>query len=489
MAPEIFEQQTKDGSSFRCSDSYLRQWLHGTLLWSERRATRAAHKLPDDWEQLCNCAFLRIAYGIKEEDVPSELIVNSDQTQVVYAPGSKLTWTKTGSRQVTVIGQDEKRAFTVVVSVSNSGELLPFQAIYQGQSAKSCPSSSAKDYNAAKAAGFRFEFSKSKTYWSTQETMQLLVEKIIVPYFSAQKARLGLPESQKSIWQIDVWSVHRSEEFRSWVGAHHPNIILDFVPGGCTGVWQACDVGIQRIFKHSLKRSYHEDIVAAILKQIDDDVDAIELDKRLGILRDQSVAWLWKAHQTLNKPEIVKKVKNSLCVEKGSWLSADIKKQAFELCRTGNFNLSYASLTGYEARQNLRELKETNPEFWKELTQKKASELIVVSENMAEDEDGEAAVFEDDSDVPCEAVIANLLGVSPTGVKLNDTGDIVSAAAAESMETPSDAVKLEIKNDLGNNSDNGGLGRGKRKRTQNTLYNTKSFWRHNDNDASDDERS
>jgi hypothetical protein len=189
--------------------------LHGTLLWSERRATRAAQKLPEDWEQLCEHVFLRIAYGIKEEDIPPELLVNSDQTQVIYSQGSKLTWAKTGSRQVTVIGRDEKCAFTVVVSVSNSGELLPFQAIYQGYSAKTCPSPSANDYNAANAAGFRFEFSKSKTYWSTQETMRLLVDHIIAPYFSKQKAKLGLPKDQKAIWQIDVWSVHRLEEFRS----------------------------------------------------------------------------------------------------------------------------------------------------------------------------------------------------------------------------------------------------------------------------------
>jgi hypothetical protein len=89
---------------------------------------------------------------------------------------------------------------------------------------------------------------------------------------------------------------------------HHPNIILDFVPGGTTGVWQACDVGVQRIFKHSLKRSYHEDVVAAVLKQLDDEVD-IKIDKKLGVLRDQSVLWLWKAYQTLNDPVIIKKVK------------------------------------------------------------------------------------------------------------------------------------------------------------------------------------
>ena len=79
-------------------------------------------------------------------------------------------------------------------------------------------------------------------------------------------------------------------------------------------VWQACNTGIQRIFKHSLKRSYHEDVVTAILKQMGDGVGVIQADKRLGILRDQSVSWMWKAHQTLNKPEIVKKVHTFYCI-------------------------------------------------------------------------------------------------------------------------------------------------------------------------------
>jgi hypothetical protein len=49
---------------------------------------------------------------------------------------------------------------------------------------------------------------------------------------------------------------------------NHPNIILHYVTVGSTGVFQTCDVSIQRIFKHSLKRSYHQDIVAEILEQI-----------------------------------------------------------------------------------------------------------------------------------------------------------------------------------------------------------------------------
>lgn len=96
---------------------------------------------------------------------------------------------------------------------------------------------------------------------------------------------------------------------------YHPNIILHYVPAGCTGVFQACDVGIQRIFKHSLKRSYHEDVVAEILEQIEGGKDDIIAEKKIGVLRDQSVRWLWNAYQTVNNEQTVKKVSNKTCSE------------------------------------------------------------------------------------------------------------------------------------------------------------------------------
>jgi hypothetical protein len=245
---------------------------------------------------------------MKEEDIPGALYVNTDQTQEVYVQGSNLTWTQTGSAQVSVVGKDEKWAFMAVVSVSNSGVLLPFRAIYMGKSNQSCPDKSARSYNATQTAKFRFEYSNSSTYWSTQQTMCDLIDNIIAPYFSEQKAKLGLPESQKSIWQIDIWSVHQSKEFHGWMKEHRPNIIMHYVPAGCTGVFQACDVGIQHIFKHSLKHSYHQDVVAEILEQIDNGEKSIIVEKKLGVLHDWSVGWLWDAYETLNNKETIKKV-------------------------------------------------------------------------------------------------------------------------------------------------------------------------------------
>lgn len=175
------------------------------------------------------------------------------------------------------VGEDEKRAFTVVVSLSNDGEILPFQSIYTGQTTKVCPDRSAPHYDDSIKAGFRFEPSKTKTYWSNRRTMRSLVDDIIAPHFEGKKKELGLLETQKSIWFIDVWSVHRSEEFRTWMKKTHPNIIILYVPGGCTGVFQPCDVGMQRIFKISCK-SYHADVVDSILAQLDSGAETIHLD-------------------------------------------------------------------------------------------------------------------------------------------------------------------------------------------------------------------
>jgi hypothetical protein len=155
-----------------------------------------------------------------------------------------MTWNETGAKQVATVGQEEKRAFTLVPSISAGGDLLPMQGIYSGKTASSCPSPGSPLYEEAKKLGVRMLLSKTATYWSTHETMHDLVDNIIAPYFEKTKKELGLPSSQCSLWKIDCWSVHKSAEFRAWMKKKHKNIILSFIPGGCTGIWQALDVGI-----------------------------------------------------------------------------------------------------------------------------------------------------------------------------------------------------------------------------------------------------
>jgi hypothetical protein len=165
--------------------------------------------------------------------------VNADQTHVVYSAGSGTSWTETGQRQVSILGAEEKRAFTLLVGLTMPGEVLPPQAIYFGKSARSTPEPSSPGFLAAQNLGVRFLPCMSDSYWSTLDTMKDYIIYTLVPFFIAQRLRYNLPDQQRCILQIDCWSVHRSTGFRAWMAATYPWITLQYVPGGCTGLFQA----------------------------------------------------------------------------------------------------------------------------------------------------------------------------------------------------------------------------------------------------------
>lgn len=310
QAPELFELVDKNNRSFECSESWTRAFLHRFLGWSPRKATRAAQKLPSDLKNILFRSFLRLACAIRDDGIPSCCIVNADQTQVVYNMGSSISWAPTGEKQVSVVGVEEKRALTLLQALSMAGDVLPFQAIYVGKTSRSLPDATAPSFDTAQSLGFQFEFSRTKTYWSTLGTMQNFVSQILVPFFRRQIVQHHLPSTQRCVFQLDCWSVHRSEEFLTWMSTTYPWILLHFVPGGCTGVFQACDTGAQRVVKLAMRRASHEDIVnetSEALKAGCAPSDVIN-DHTIKTLRNRSVRWLVEGYNAINSTELIKKV-------------------------------------------------------------------------------------------------------------------------------------------------------------------------------------
>lgn len=314
--PEIFEATAKDGSKFRCTESWVKKFVHRTLNWTFRRATRAAQKTPSNADQLCLDQFYRLTLTIRDCAIfDASFYVNIDQTNIVYQPANTATYEEVGSKQVAVIGQEEKRAFTVLVGISASGDALPFQVIYCGKTARSLPSKTTQQFKDAQDLGFELCFSNTDTYWSTFQLMCDYVRNILVPYWTRQKELVGAPDDQECILQLDVWSVHKSVQFRTWLDQQYPWIKYRFVPGGCTGIAQPCDVGVQRPFKLAVKRSQHADIVEESLTLLkkDEAAHVIRLDTTLPTLRDRSLQWLINGYHAINKPDVVKQVCHSHC--------------------------------------------------------------------------------------------------------------------------------------------------------------------------------
>lgn len=122
------------------SESFIQRFLHIEMGWSHQTVTRAAQKTPDNWENECQDMFMRIVYQVLIRNIPCKAIVNADQTSVCLVPHSKVTWAPTGAKQVDVIGKEEKRQFTLMVTTSCSGEFLPLQSIWHGKTDQSLPS-------------------------------------------------------------------------------------------------------------------------------------------------------------------------------------------------------------------------------------------------------------------------------------------------------------------------------------------------------------
>ena len=318
-APQIFEisivrkvHKRYLWDYFQCREAFVRNFLRNEMKWSLRRATRPGKKIPDGITYILTSAFLRLVHTISENSVAIELIVNTDQTQVIYAAGASETYDFRGSKQVEIVGKDEKRGFTVAVGISMSGDVLPFQAIFAGSTHRSLPKSNAPDYHkATQVLKFRFE-SGGSNHWSTLSTMQSYVQNILVPYFEHHRK----DSSQICIWQIDCWSVHRSAEFRDWMYTIYPWIRIHYVPANCTGLFQPCDVGIQRVPKLAIKRSALQDIINATMEQLGQGVEPsmVKFERKLPVVRNQSVKWLVNGYEAINNPDLVKKVmfKNTL---------------------------------------------------------------------------------------------------------------------------------------------------------------------------------
>lgn len=296
---------------FRCSDAFVRRWFHVDLNWSIRRGTRAAQKVPKDVEDQGLHMHLRLTSLIPDHDIPAEFIVNLDQTQVVYEAGSKSTWEGKGSKQVNVVGLEEKRAFTLTPVISAAGAIVAFHATYQGKTKESLPrrttaNSASYDFMVQTKA-FACYPSGTKTYWQNQRLMKVLIADIAA-YFEAQAVAMGRPKHSRCVIILDVWSVHRSREFRDFMTLEYPWISLVYVPANCTSRFQPLDAGTQRIMKLAMKRVAHADTVGETLEAFESGKTAGEvvLDGSLPNVRNRSLGWLVAGYQSLTTHILLK---------------------------------------------------------------------------------------------------------------------------------------------------------------------------------------
>lgn len=209
-----------------------------------------------------------------------------DQTGVHLVPSSSFTYEKVNSASVAVVGADDKRQITVCLASSLHGDLLPLQLVFQGKTARSLP-----DATPASIASL-CHLTCSDNHWSSQMTMQQYIREIVMPHAERCIQEHRLHADARIILVLDVWAVHKSEEFRMFLRTHHPRIHLVFVPANCTSKLQVADVALQRPFKHGITSRFNEWAAQQIHQQIqDENVVGLSQSFKMATIKPLVLEW------------------------------------------------------------------------------------------------------------------------------------------------------------------------------------------------------
>jgi hypothetical protein len=126
----------------------------------------------------------------------------------------------------------------------------------------------------------------------SQATMQQYISEILLPHAETCIQRHRLHADAKILLVLDVWSVHKSEEFRMFLRTQHPRIHLVFVPANCTSKLQVADVALQRPFKHGITSRFNEWAAQQIKQQIhEENIVGLNDSFKMGAIKPLVLQW------------------------------------------------------------------------------------------------------------------------------------------------------------------------------------------------------
>ena len=121
-APQLFEisvicrvQECYIWDHFPCRETFVQKFFQENMNWILQRSTHPGKKVPDGATYILTDIFFCLVHTISENRVTIELCVNTDQALVTYDAGASETYAPKSSKQVEVVGKDEKWGFALVV--------------------------------------------------------------------------------------------------------------------------------------------------------------------------------------------------------------------------------------------------------------------------------------------------------------------------------------------------------------------------------------
>jgi hypothetical protein len=231
--------------------------------------------------------------------------VGCDETNTQFVPEVKRTICGKGVKRVRIVGiGKEKAQVTVTFGGAASGDMLPLtQVIFGGKTVRCHPNGG----RTAPPEGLYYEHTKS--HWQNEATYLTYVTRVIVPYRLETIKRMGLPANQKLILIHDLHFSHKSVELRDYCTAN--DIILIFIPAGCTDIMQMCDRVLNKSYKNAVSKAFVQYVAKKFVDHSESgSTDVFSLNMALSVMKPLLPSFVCAGMTALKTPAMKDVIRN-----------------------------------------------------------------------------------------------------------------------------------------------------------------------------------
>ena len=246
----------------------------------------------ENFESIKKSFLSKIQTGIRDGEIPNELVMNWGRMAVQIVPDSCWSMELEGNTTVEVDLED-KREITATFCGTLSGEFLPVQLIYPGRTEKCHPKLSNIPDD--------WDIWHSDSKGSLGLVMRRYIHKIIVPYVKQKREDLGLAPDHQALAIFDIYKSPCEDDLLELLEEH--NIIPVFIPPRCLDqlhpLGQSALDCIQDVQKNLFQQWYAEQVRSQVAKG--KSVNDVHIDLRLSVLKPLLSSWLVSAYDSVRE--------------------------------------------------------------------------------------------------------------------------------------------------------------------------------------------
>lgn len=292
----------ENGGKYLYEDSWAIRFYkrHGIV---SRVATTKMREIPADFEIKKN-QYLKVASDlIYQHRVPPELVINGDETAVQLVNRANRTRNVRGAKRVRMLGVGEDKAqITTTIFVTESGDVLPYQMIFEGKTDRCHPKHVKPD---------DCVWTHTSSHWQSVATYCAVIEAIIVPYKNRVISNLGLSKDQVTILKHDLHFTHKDASVLEILKKH--KIVPLFVPAGCTDIMQECDTVVNKPFKNGVRNEYRDHMDQLFQAHLRNGQGATAFAPKLtmGALKPFLTSFVQRGIEALKTPQMRETIKTA----------------------------------------------------------------------------------------------------------------------------------------------------------------------------------